>query len=208
MQVYFKPWIGPDYEKSPRKILVIGDSHYCGGCDRCGVRGCTMEEMADCHDFTRDVVSKYLAFRAGAGEKANWMTKTFLQFDKIYYGKHEVSAEESSELWNGIAFYNFVQTAVSGEASNTNYTAEDYARSSPMATEVINELRPDLIIVWGNKAYGALSGEGWTDTGRQRGYYTLPDGSVSHCIRIAHPSRAGQEKWHAILADFMDVITA
>ena len=39
MDTFFKPWIGSEYQQKNYKILVIGDSHYCGGCDRCGVYG-------------------------------------------------------------------------------------------------------------------------------------------------------------------------
>lgn len=204
MNVFFKPWVGPDYAKSDRKILVIGDSHYCGSCDRCGVRGnCSFEEMAECNNFTISTISDYIKFRAG-GEKANWMTKTYCRFDKLYYGKEEVSEEESVTLWNRIAFYNFLQTAASDDASNTNYTNDDYAASSPMATEVINELRPDVVIVWGSRAWGAMTGEGWHDGANSyTGYYTLADGHVVHCIKIIHPSRIGLDEWIPKLDEFL-----
>ena len=206
MKTYFKPWIGPNYDKATRKILVIGDSHYCqeNDCKKCGVRGdCTTEEMKECQNFTIGVVTGYMDFRAGKGEEANWMKTTFLRFDKIWYGKQDVSAEESLDFWNSVAFYNFLQTAIADNTSNSSYTSKDYAKSAPMAAEVINELRPDVIIVWGNKAFNALSDEGWSGTDDGRGYYTLPDGHIAHCIKLNHPTRAGQDEWHEILSEFM-----
>lgn len=206
MNVYFKPWVGPNYETSERKILVIGDSHYCkdNDCGQCGVRGnCSMEEMSACRDFTINAVKNYLTFRAG-GKKGNWMTKTYLPFDKIFIGKEDVSSEESLAMWNNIAFHNFVQTAISLGASNKNYTNEDYAASSPMATEVINTLRPDVVIVWGGRAWGALTDEGWhSGENDYSGYYTWADGHKVNCIKIVHPSRAGFEEWHEKLRNFL-----
>ena len=39
--VFFKPWIGKNYQSGgifPKKILVVGESHYCGGCEECGLK--------------------------------------------------------------------------------------------------------------------------------------------------------------------------
>ena len=205
MNVYFEPWIGKEYYNQDVKILVIGDSHYCGGCDKCGIRGCTIPEMGECKNFTRNTIKNYLSFRAGIIEKSNWMTKTYLPFDKIYFGHEDVTLEESLKLWNKIAFHQFVQTAISEEASNTNYTNDDYSLSSPMAKEVINILKPDFIIVWGNRAYNSLDNENWTQgSDNFNGSYLLPSGKSAKCIRIYHPSRANVETWHSILNNFIN----
>lgn len=206
MKVFFEPWIGKDYNSSEKRILVIGDSHYCGECERCGVRGnCSLDEMGkECHEFTRKVVKEYIAYRNKIGEKKNWMKRTFYPFDKIYYGKDNISSEESESLWYSVAFYNFLQTAGSTEASNTNYRNEEYARSASMAWDVICKLRPDFVIVWGNKAYKYLPSERWTNgIDDDNGVYTLDDGHIVHCIRIYHPSRANVQYWHDILYNFL-----
>lgn len=207
MNVYFEPWIGENYKTSKKKILVLGDSHYCGGCDNseeCGVRGFSIEDMKECKKFTNNTITEYLTYQAGKINKAEWM-KSYLQFDKIYYGKNEVTAEESIFLWKNIAFYNFLQTASSNKSSNTNYTSDDYHKSSPMATEVINSLLPDFVIVWGSRAWNSLTGNNWTNIDNLCGYYTLPDtGHIVHCIKITHPSRASIHQSHKILFDFME----
>lgn len=152
MNVYFKPWIGNNYASSCPRILIIGDSHYCGdeSCNVCGVRGNKpFAEFGDCSNFTKDRITEYINFRRGIGKKVDWMTRTFLRFDKIFYGKEDISVEESVQLWESIAYYVFVQTALSADPSNTNYSGEDYGNSSSMAMEVIKELKPDIVIVWG-----------------------------------------------------------
>ena len=39
---FFEPWIGENYENGGlfgKKILALGDSHYCDSCEVCGVAG-------------------------------------------------------------------------------------------------------------------------------------------------------------------------
>ena len=39
--VFFKPWVGKDYSTGgifKKKILVVGESHYCDGCNYCGLK--------------------------------------------------------------------------------------------------------------------------------------------------------------------------
>lgn len=39
---FFEPWIGENYENGGlygKKILALGDSHYCESCEVCGVAG-------------------------------------------------------------------------------------------------------------------------------------------------------------------------
>lgn len=208
MSVIFKPWVGPYYDARPNKLLVVGDSHYCGNedCDRCGIRGnCSVEEMGECVDFTRDIVSDYLAWRNDRGEWDNWMGSTFLTFDRIFYGKKNVSASETNALWNGIAFYNFLQTAISSKASNTNYTDEDYSLSTPMLAEVMETLRPDNMIIWGNRAWEHTPDRqlNYKAETVNRGTFSLVDGHAIRAMKMIHPCRAGQAKWHEEIADFL-----
>ena len=73
-----------------------------------------------------------------------------------------------------------------------------------MAMEVIKELKPDIVIVWGNRAYESLSDEGWHNgTINNSGYYDLGMGHKTYCIKINHPSRAVVLDWHNILSEFI-----
>ncbi len=107
---YFQPWIGHNYQSSNPRVLVVGDSHYCADpCDlrsQCGVHGnLPASSMGRCQFFTQDVTRRYLDFRAGRAEAEGWMKRTILTFDKIFYGKDDVTPAESLDLWNRIAFY-------------------------------------------------------------------------------------------------------
>ena len=198
--VYFKPWVGSNYKDAVKKILVIGDSHYCGACQNCGVRGyCSIKEMGDCVNFTSNVVREYLDFLNGKKESDMWM-RSFKCFDKILLGQ-DATKEERTEMWNGIAFYNFVQTAISGVTSNAKYTQKDYVDSSAMALEIIKELHPDYVIVWGKRAYNYLPDTDWLSEDKA---YLLPNGHKVYCLRIDHPSRAHQATWSKEVKKFLE----
>lgn len=207
IEPYFEPYEGKKYRNSDPRILVIGDSHYCGGCELCGVRGhCAKKEMKKCRSITQKSVCDYLSYRKGERDEDGWMRTTYLSFDKIFYGKKDISASESIELWDRIVFYNFVQTAASKEKSNAKYSTKEYNNSNPMAWNVIYKSKPNLIIIWGSRAYNSLNvlkDESWNKINDFSGYFTLSDGSNIYCIKIWHPSRANKEKWHKKLIDFI-----
>ena len=74
--IFFNPWIGERYgtEKSffSKKILIIGDSHYCE--DHCGNCG-NAENKTKCSSFTTNVVLDYL----NNTNSATWH-RTFTKF--------------------------------------------------------------------------------------------------------------------------------
>lgn len=204
-ELYFREHVGKNYASSDLKIIVVGDSHYCGGCNECGVRGdCSYEYMEGCREITQKAVKDYLAWRKGEGEWDKWMTKTYYPFDKIFYGKQDVSLKESLELWDRIVFCNFVQTAVSEGTSNNNYTADDYWKSSSLVWETIKKHNPDIVIVWGSKSYYKLPEEDWINRNNYSGFYKMNDGRYMKCMRIWHPRCAPQEEWHNNLMDFIN----
>ncbi len=202
---YFEPWVGRRYGLGGKKLLIVGDSHYCGECPRCGVRGMVqVAEMGECRQMTRKTVRQYLEARRGERPMDGWMGRTYLRFDKMMLGQDDVTPAMSEELWNGVAFYNFVQTAASMDPSNTNYSADDYKASGPIFKRVMEILLPDRVIVWGNRAYEAMPGEGWRGgADYYRGTYALGGGHEAWCLRMIHPSRAATEEWREKLRDFM-----
>ena len=63
--VFFKPFIGINYQSkgfNEKKILVLGESHYCGGCDNCGN---LQDYDEECREFTTSVVNKFLSYKKG-----------------------------------------------------------------------------------------------------------------------------------------------
>ena len=68
-------------ESSGKKVLAVGESHYCGtGCADCGVCG----RHPECADFTSKVVEWCLD---PSVEREGWMN-TYLKFERLFASLH------------------------------------------------------------------------------------------------------------------------
>lgn len=193
--VRFEPWKGKNYLTSGlngKKILAIGESFYCS------------EEEADkfASTLTEKVVNDYLAIRNGEfrENKGEW-TNTYLKFERSLVGE-ETTPERSREIWNSIAFYNYLQIPMSG--ARESGSPIDYKNAEKAFFEVINELQPDLIIVWGvGKLFNNMPEDRWTWGKRldvdgwdiNNGYYQLDNEKQVRCIAVYHPSTGYQWDW-------------
>ena len=194
--VFFEPWIGKDYNTGgifSKKILVLGESHYCGSesCNQCGLKyGETCEDLNP-----TVVIETYLS-----GHKAEW-TRTITKFERSLVNK-ETNLNDSKDIWNSVAFFNFLQVAM--KEPRQKGTAEDYEEGRIAFLEVVENLQPDLIIVWGStRLYDNLPETGWLsgdnlefDGKRIRnGYYQLMNGCKSRLIAVNHPSTGYSPQW-------------
>ena len=136
------------------------------------------------------------------GNTDKW-TPTFKKFERSLVNE-ETSPERSKEIWNSIAFFNFLQVALKG--TRRGGTKEDYAEGRKAFLEVIEALQPDLIIVWGtSRLYSNLPDkeEGWINGeplvvdnwSVPNGYYQLKNGKKSRVIAVYHPSVAYSWSW-------------
>lgn len=207
--VVFKPWVGTDYFTkgfNGKKVLVLGDSHYCGDCDTCGIEGSSVAEMGDCRNLTSGVVEKLLS----GNTNAYWV-KTFRSFEKALSGKEELSLEESNALWNSVAFYNYIQSAKCSKASE-NYSRETYLKSDEIFQDVLKDLSPDYVIVWGRKVWNTLTWDGWFDARipgyedwKEVGGYEI-NGKKVFFMMIYHPSRGfSYSEWAPYLKNFLSM---
>lgn len=196
-ETFFDPWVGENYECGYNgiKILVIGNSHYCSercNCSYCGVAGDFYDKYDYCVDTT-DIVSQFL----DPDYYENWM-KTYHNFECALTG-YEVDSEVSNEIWNSIAFYNYLQTAVTGPYDKGR--AKDYYSSRDAFWEVLEELRPDCIIFWGTRAWYKAP----DFNGENYNCYALEDGTEISTLQIHHPSQ-GFNKYlaHKQIQNFLD----
>lgn len=160
--VKFLPWIGKDYEyglsydkdgkmvlgeegKPGRKILVLGESHYVGDD---GVDDFKNGDNEDWADFTRNVVNDYL----GDTIRERWMN-TFIKFERSLYGD-TTDRMDSKNIWNHLVFYNYIQVPLTGPRLVAKH--EDYTNASEPFFDLLSTLKPDIIIVWGNRLYHRL----------------------------------------------------
>lgn len=210
--IFFEPWVGKNYKTGgifDKKILVLGESHYCGNkkCMKdCGILN---SPEGGCEDFTKKMMKKYLA-----GHTDTW-TPTFRKFERSLINDI-TTLEKSNDIWNSVAFYNFLQIAM--ERAREGGGAEDYAVARIAFLEVINKLQPDLIIVWGtSRLYYNLPGikDGW-EYGEElevdgwnvpNGYYQLKNGKKSRVIAVYHPSTGySWDWWHKVISTEVQVI--
>ena len=155
-KVFFKPWVGKDYGSGGifgKKILVLGEAHLCNECENCG----HAENAEECADFTSSDCIEVLL----SGKTGSW-TGTFRKFERSLVN-HETDLDESRRIWHSLAFYNYVQKAMSAARKTPEWV--DFRDSEDAFFEVIDELQPDHIIVWGvTRMYDLLpGGERWRE---------------------------------------------
>ena len=132
--INFKPWIGSKYATTNafgKRILVLGESHYGN-------------PYAATTDFTSDVVREY-------GQRTRYafftkVAKVLLQKDKSAW----LSDVQRSEVWEHVAFYNYIQELV-GDYSRQRPTYEMWLAAERPFLEVIAQLRPHLVLVLGTE---------------------------------------------------------
>ncbi len=203
-KVFFKPWIGSNYETGgifKKKILVLGEAHICGGCGECG----KSENAEECGDFTTSSCMDVIL----AGERAPW-TATFRKFEKSLAG-HDTSLDESRAIWNSVAFYNYVQKSL--DASRKSPEWVDFSNSKDAFFEVLDKLHPDLIIVWGvTRMWSNMPSDGWEEGDEmlvggcpvKNGWYTLTDGHRVRAIWVYHPSSGySWDWWHEVIKEVL-----
>ena len=195
-KVFFTPWIGKFYSKKNRfgmKILVLGESHYCGGCNQCGLK-----YAAHCDDLTTTKCVEDFLYNTDS--TPGWKN-TYLKFVRSLVG-FETNKQDNIDIFNSIAFYNFLQVALT--ESRKQGMAEDYEEAKAAFLQVINELKPDLIIVWGvGRMYDELPSQGWIlgkpviidDFSVKNGYYQRNDGGKSRIFNVYHPSSGYNWNW-------------
>lgn len=200
--VFFKPWVGRDYDSGGifgKKILALGEAHVCdAGCKDCG----KVENAKECADFTSSNCIEVLL----NGERASW-TGTMRKFERSLVN-HDTDLEESRSIWNSIAFYNYIQKAQ--ESSRKAPEWVDFLNSEKPFFEVIDELRPNLILVWGvtRMYYNFPNGDRWREGDDliidgykvKNGYCRLADGKEARVLWLYHPSAGySWDWWHKVI---------
>lgn len=172
--VMFFPWIGKNYSNGgmfKKKILILGESHY--GAEDCG------------SDFTSAIIEDQLT----PGEKRHAI---YTKLAKLFVDRDFLSDEEKKEFWHSVAFYNYTQSSASEPRESP--TDEMWSDSEKPFGEVMENLKPDFLLVCGRRLWGHLPGEcgvdwseGPTIKGEETWYYK---GKISNTLSlvICHPS--------------------
>jgi hypothetical protein len=175
MSIIFQPWIGNLYKANNRfgtRILVLGESHY----------GDESE--------TKQTVTTEVVRRLAQDERHPFFTKV----SKVLLGCYEntwLNDEERAEVWEHVAFYNYIQGFVSTDA-RVRPTAEMWKNSREPFFQIVRELHPQLILVLG------------IELGRN-----IPpvNGGIEVCV-IQHPSTGfSYKKWNAKFLEALERVT-
>jgi len=194
--VFFKPWVGENYFENGfngKKILVLGDSHYCEHYDDCEVCG-DISRQAECKadNLTQGVVESFIEYKQGYGYRP-WMI-SYKKFTDVLLGE-KVPNNVAIDFWNSIVFYNYVQKAQKGPGISP--TQEDYENSHNAFVEILEEYQPDLVMVWGWRLwekivkFGTKSDFNIVENRDLRFYYfDINRKKIPACCGMPHPSSA------------------
>lgn len=201
-KVHFLPWIGKEYQNGGifgKRILVLGESHYCGSC----TREMCERRFDDCRDFTVDVVAN--CYLNKQRKYNNWM-KTFTCFERSLVGKW-TDEESRLKIWNSVVFYNYLQYAldVPGKAGES----DAYQKAIEPFYQVLDYCKPEIIIVWGKRLWGWVprdarweqcEGVSFDGDVVDNGFYHLSDGNKAKAFPVYHPSRGyAWDFWHKVI---------
>jgi len=155
---FLRPWVGKNYNDSGfngNRILVLGESCYCGECPDCAKEGTQEwweeEEWKVCRDKIPDVVNGFLSYKNGDPKK--WSMRTYRRFTDIFMG-HKCTPEETQKFWNSFVLHTYVQTSL--ERPSISPSQDEWATGEKPFFEVLAEYNPDVIIAWGRRLWNNM----------------------------------------------------
>lgn len=178
--VVFDPWVGKTYENGGcfcKKILLLGESHY----------GQNMGSS-----MTKDIIYDQTY--------SNYTRSIYTNFERALKGE-ETNPDDREKIWNSVAFYNYVQTCIS--KTRKSPSEEEFSDSEEAFFEVLDELEPDVVLVWGTRLWENLPNTNFEAYGdcEYKGYayrcgsYTTNKGTKVVCYEMQHPSSGFSWSW-------------
>ena len=205
--VKFLPFVGDQYSygisfndngelvlgteaKPGKKVLVLGESHYCD------------EDLSDeeLSSFTREVLDCYLK----SEERYSWM-RTFLKFERAL--SNADTNIDSKSIWYHLMFYNYLQCPLRGLRMAGD--SRRYEDATTPFFAILKKYKPDYIIVWGRRLFVNLPSENV-----QEGEY-MPsieiniwsyqiDGHTIMVLPVVHPSGGFLwGYWHEVIVELL-----
>lgn len=126
--VTFYPWIGSRYGRRSRfgiRLLVLGESHY--------------GENIESKSFTTEVVKEW-----GQRRRARFFT---IIANVMTGNRGCITDQDRAAVWEHVAFYNFVQSALSAPRKSPSF--RQWVQAQDPFHTVLKILRPDAVLVLG-----------------------------------------------------------
>lgn len=146
------PWIGRDFCKSSRRILLVGESNYADGADAAKVAAKKIERQSE-NLYQREVIAEYPL----VGREAGWETNTRRTFDNLHRAltgsalSDPEDIEKRARFWNHVAYHNIVQRVLD-YPSGDRPSFEDFCRGWRTLIPLIEVIRPVTCIFVGVQA--------------------------------------------------------
>jgi len=212
--IFFDPCVGKNYGSElsifKQKLLIVGNSHYCGKCPDCGDR-----DICGCGPtLTQKAVSVYLDPK----DKSKWK-KTYSTFINSFFGK-PTSLLERQAFFDSVAFYNFLQVSAGEDPYSTSQYDFKEKRHLDAFYEVLDSIMPDVVVCWGDTVWDILPnnwnafGEAERGVGIQIGdtvfknylIYPYKDKKIT-LVGVKHPSQGyGSDFHHKVLSSFGSLV--
>lgn len=134
--INFYPYVGKDYTTALHRILVLGESHY------------GPQSNNTYHEWTREVVEKDFLENYDNGKPLPKWVQCHRNTANVLAAIRDANPHD---VYDNIAFYNFFQKSIGeGDHADKRYlTNELKVLSAKALAEVLEILRPDLIVGWG-----------------------------------------------------------
>jgi len=184
--IKFNPWIGDNYSEASfgKKVLVLGESHYDWDQD------ISIDRLPT---VTNEVIGEQLD---GKYTKAFWTHIAVTFLNKL------PTLNDKREFWHAISFYNFVQQSA-GMGARVRPSLEMFKASEPAFFEVLDSLKPEVVVVLGYELWRHLPKQANEDKAIDTAsgpiltrLYSYVGGSSLACS-IKHPSSGFNGRdWH------------
>jgi len=145
------PWVGKDYNKTPGRMLIVGESHYAKETDKKKTDDKLAKISANRYE-TRENVAEYPIEGSDAGWEKNNPT-----FDNLHRSLLETDLlnprdkDKRGLLWNQIGYYNLVQRPMDyGRRERPN--PDDFINGWLVFSQLVKVLRPKTCIFIGVEA--------------------------------------------------------
>lgn len=144
------PWVGKEYQKSERRVLIVGESHYEKKQEK--IETIMRDEL-----LSRAVIYEYAILFDWGGQH----NPTFDNLNRAFYNDKELAfswnteenIENRKQLWKSLAFYNFIQRPMLYNSEvKERPTSEDFCKGWSVFIEIIKLLKPTDCLFIGTRA--------------------------------------------------------
>lgn len=215
---FFKPFVGKYYTKgiNGKKILVVGASFYCKRVKCPYFAECTNVDVKDSAPYD-NICPVYV----DEGKKLHLepsycieeQPKTYRRFAS-YIGKF-LGVTDSEKIWQYMAFTNYVQFMLPADENcyRGTYLSDLSERDYEAFNEVLLELQPDIVVVWGSIINSRLKEcnqylvdiKELQETNSYVCHLDMP--GLDHPIALINPYHPSSSAWYIAMDEFDNYFT-